>query len=83
MIISYSILEDFLSHKFSSLRGIRVDDYSFLGEGDLEFIHIVFSAKVINLSVEYLDHFGESILLSDFMIWLGERRELRIGELGI
>lgn len=83
MIISYSILEEFLSQKFSSLSSIRVDDYSFLEGGDLGFIHIVFSAKVINLSVEYLDHFGETILLSDFMIWLSDRRGGRLDELGI
>ena len=83
MIISYSILEEFLSQKFSSLGSIRVDDYSFLGEGDLGFIHIVFSAKFINLSVEYLDHFGETILLSEFMIWLSDRRSGRLDELGI
>ena len=83
MIISYSILEEFLSQKFSSLSSIRVDDYSFLEGGDLRFIHIVFSAKVINLSVEYLDNFGEDILLSEFMIWLGERRSGRLDELGI
>ena len=38
MIISYSILEEFLSQKFSSLSSIRVDDYSFLGEGDSKFV---------------------------------------------
>ena len=83
MIISYSILEEFLSQKFSSLSSIRVDDYSFLGEGDSKFIHIVFSAKFINLSVEYLDNFGETILLSEFMIWLSDRRGGRLDELGI
>ena len=83
MIISYSILEEFLSQKFSSLSSIRVDDYSFLEGGDSKFIHIVFSAKVINLSVEYLDHFGETILLSEFMIWLSDRRGGRLDELGI
>lgn len=84
MIISYSILEEFLSQKFSSLESIRVDDYSFLEGGDLGFIHIVFSAKVINLSLKYQDqHFGEDILLSEFMIWLGERRSGRLDELGI
>ena len=83
MIIPHSILEEFLSQKFSSLSSIRVDDYSFLGEGDSKFIHIVFSAKVIgidwNLNLKYQDqHFGEDILLSDFMIWLGERRSGRL-----
>ena len=82
MIIPHSILEEFLSQKFLSLESIRVDDYSFLGEGDLRVIHIVFSGNFPN-GVDYSDNFGEDILLSDFQAWVLRRRSDRIGDLGI
>ena len=90
MIITYSILEEFLSQKFHSLESIRVDDYSFLGEGDLRVIHIVFRLFRIYLNnenfpngVDYSDNFGEDILLSDFQDWVLRRRSDRLGDLGI
>ena len=82
MIIPHSILEEFLSQKFLSLESIRVDEYSFLGEGDLSVIHIVFSGNFPN-GVDYSDNFGEDILLSDFQDWVLRRRSDRLGDLGI
>lgn len=82
MIITYSILEEFLSQKFHSLESIRVDDWSFFGEGDLRVIHIVFSGNFLK-GEDYSDNYGEDILLSDFQDWVLRRRSDRLGDLGI
>ena len=82
MIITQFILEEFLSQKFLSLESIRVDDWSFFGEGDLKVIHIVFSGNFPN-GVDYSDNFGEDILLSDFQYLVLRRRSDRLGDLGI
>lgn len=82
MIITHYILEEFLSEKFYSLESIRVDDWSFFGEGNLCVIHIVFSGNFPN-GVNYSENFGEDILLSDFQDWVLRRRRDRLGDLGI
>lgn len=86
MIISYSILEEFLSEKFQSLSNLRVDDYYFFDECeyDSSIIHIVFSLGFKGVDgLDYSDSFGEDILLSEFMEWLVNRRGSRLDELGI